>query len=164
MLFWADFLVIGNQKMYCPSTFTRKFVLRCTVKYGWNNDSHKYWSTHRHTQMHTHTRSHTHSHTHTHICTHTRTHTHTRTDTHLHTQNLVIFFWIFFPLKIFISEPIWILEALAVNQLFALPCSKWSVAHICCTHCVTVRITNLFCYHSEHMQWTVSSVATSWFF
>ena len=63
------------------------------------------------------------------------------------------------PSKMFISKAIWILEALAVNQLFALPCSKLIVARVCCRSCVTVCIANFFRYHSRHMQWNMSSVA-----
>ena len=71
-----------------------------------------------------------------------------------------IFYFIFLSFsKIFISERIWFLEALAVNQLFALPCSKSSVACVCCMRCVTVRIANLFRYHSRHTRWNMSSVA-----
>ena len=78
-------------------------------------------------------------------------------------KNIHNFFFFSVKVKIIyirlLSEPIQILEVLAVNQLFSLPCSKLSVAHVLCTRCITMCIANLFRYHSRHTRWSISSVA-----
>ena len=46
---------------------------------------------------------------------------------------------------------------------FSLPCSKLSVARVCCTRCVTVHIVNLFRYHSRHIRCGMHCVCHFWY-